>query len=63
MKVIEGHFNPLKRPDRSVYWCRLTEKVRLDSDESVCVWGGGQTAEGWGGPTRAKKGSLGQGKM
>lgn len=33
MKVIEGHFNPLKRPDRTIYSCRLTEKVQLDSDE------------------------------
>ena len=33
MKVIEGHFNPLKRPDRSIYSCRLTKKVQLDSDE------------------------------
>lgn len=33
MKVIEGHFNPLRRPDRIIYSCRLTEKVQLDSDE------------------------------
>lgn len=33
MKVIEGHFNPLRRPDRTIYSCRLTEKVQLDSDE------------------------------
>lgn len=33
MKVIEGHFNPLKRPDRTIYPCHLTEKVQLDSDE------------------------------
>lgn len=33
MKVIEGHFNPLRRPDRSIYSCRLSEKVQLDSDE------------------------------
>lgn len=33
MKVIEGHFNPLKRPDRTIYSFRLTEKVQLDSDE------------------------------
>lgn len=33
MEVIEGHFNPLKRPDRTVYSCRLSEKVQLDRDE------------------------------
>lgn len=33
MKVIEGHFNPLKRPARTIYSFRLTEKVQLDSDE------------------------------
>lgn len=33
MKVIEGHFNPLRRPDRTIYSCCLTEKVQLDSDE------------------------------
>lgn len=33
MEVIEGHFNPLKRPDRTVYSCRLSEKVQLDGDE------------------------------
>lgn len=35
MKVIEGHFNPLKRPDRTSFSCRLTVKVQLDSDERV----------------------------
>lgn len=35
MKVIEGHFNPLKRPDRTIFSCRLTMKVHLDSDERV----------------------------
>lgn len=35
MKVIEGHFNPLKRPDRTSFSCRLTVKVHLDSDERV----------------------------
>lgn len=35
MKVIEGHFNPLKRPDRTIFSCRLTVKVHLDSDERV----------------------------
>lgn len=33
VEVIEGHFNPLKRPDRTVYSCRLSEKVQLDQDE------------------------------
>lgn len=33
MKVIEGHFNPLRRPDRTIYSCCLTKKVQLDSDE------------------------------
>lgn len=33
MKVIEGHFNPLRRPDRTIYSCRRTEKVQLESDE------------------------------
>ena len=39
MKVIEGHFNPLKRPDRTIYSCRLTEKVQLDSDERKKIEG------------------------
>lgn len=33
MKEIEGHFNPLKRPDRTIYSCGLTVKVQLDLDE------------------------------
>lgn len=33
VEVIEGHFNPLKRPDRTVYSCRLSEKVQLERDE------------------------------
>lgn len=39
MKVIEGHFNPLRRPDRTIYSCRLTEKVQLDSDERKKIEG------------------------
>lgn len=33
MKVIEGHFNPLRRPDRTIYSCCLTERVQLKPDE------------------------------
>lgn len=33
MKVIEGHFNPLRRNDRTVYSRRLPRKVHLDPDE------------------------------
>lgn len=52
MKVIEGHFNPLRRPDRSIYSCRLTErKVQLDSDEREKIEGKiertRQTRPGW----------------
>lgn len=39
MKVIEGHFNPLRRPDRTIYSCRLSEKVQLDSDERKKIEG------------------------
>lgn len=39
MKVIEGHFNPLRRPDRTIYSCRLPEKVQLDSDERKKIEG------------------------
>lgn len=51
MKVIEGHFNPLRRPDRTIYSCRLTEKVQLDSDEREKKYRGEgkENSRGWGG--------------
>lgn len=39
MKVNEGHFNPLRRPDRTIYSCCVTEKVQLDSDEREKIEG------------------------